>query len=120
MTGVEIIAAERTRQIEVEGFTPAHDDQWTGGALAEAAMAYAMPAKTIVVNVGGDDKFSIYLRINRNFFFPDDWGTEWWKPTDKNRIRELAKAGALIAAEIDRILRGLNLDDVHPADGEIE
>jgi hypothetical protein len=25
-----------------------------------------------------------------------------WKPTPKDRIRELGKAGALIAAEIDR------------------
>lgn len=30
---------------------------------------------------------------------------EWWKPTPDDRIRELAKAGALIAAEIDRLQR---------------
>ena len=30
---------------------------------------------------------------------------EWWKPTPKNRVRELVKAGALIAAEIDRLQR---------------
>jgi hypothetical protein len=28
-----------------------------------------------------------------------------WKPTPGNRIRELEKAGALIAAEIDRLSR---------------
>jgi hypothetical protein len=33
------------------------------------------------------------------------WDREWWKPTPNNRIRELAKAGALIAAEIDRLQR---------------
>jgi hypothetical protein len=31
------------------------------------------------------------------------WDESWWKPGD--RIRELAKAGALIAAEIDRLNR---------------
>lgn len=29
----------------------------------------------------------------------------WWKPSPENRIKELAKAGALIAAEIDRLQR---------------
>jgi hypothetical protein len=29
----------------------------------------------------------------------------WWKPTPSDRIRELTKAGALIAAEIDRLKR---------------
>jgi len=31
------------------------------------------------------------------------WGKEWWKPSD--RRRDLVKAGALIAAEIDRLDR---------------
>jgi hypothetical protein len=33
------------------------------------------------------------------------WDKGWWKPTPDNRIRELEKAGALIAAEIDRLQR---------------
>lgn len=33
------------------------------------------------------------------------WHPKWWKPTPDDRIRELAKAGALIAAEIDRLQR---------------
>ncbi len=32
------------------------------------------------------------------------WGKSWWKPSD-DPIRDLEKAGALIAAEIDRRLR---------------
>jgi hypothetical protein len=32
-------------------------------------------------------------------------GGVWYKPSPENRIRELEKAGALIAAEIDRLLR---------------
>ena len=36
---------------------------------------------------------------------PDDWpwSDKWWKPKDK--IRDLVRAGALIAAEIDRLQR---------------
>jgi hypothetical protein len=38
---------------------------------------------------------------------PDEWPFDrsWYKPTPENRIRELEKAGALIAAEIDRLQR---------------
>ena len=31
------------------------------------------------------------------------WALSQWKPTPDDRIRELTKAGALIAAEIDRL-----------------
>jgi hypothetical protein len=36
-------------------------------------------------------------------FWP--WNFKWWKPHPDNRIRDFEKAGALIAAEIDRLLR---------------
>lgn len=35
------------------------------------------------------------------------WDEMLWKPTPDDRIRELAKAGALIATEIDRLLADL-------------
>jgi len=92
-TGVERIAAERKRQIEEEGFTKEQDDFWTFGELAKAAMCYCMePAHC----EDGDENA-----------VPDEWpwNPAWWKPTPDNRIRELEKAGALIAAEIDRLLR---------------
>jgi hypothetical protein len=38
------------------------------------------------------------------------WRWEWWKPG--NRVRELEKAGALIAAEIDRLSRIENKGDI--------
>jgi hypothetical protein len=43
MTEIELIAAERKRQIEEEGWTAEHDEQWKKGELAKAAMCYAMP-----------------------------------------------------------------------------
>ena len=94
MTGAERIAQERQRQIEVEGWDADHDDG-TGNALALAAACYALPEKI-------SDR-SMWETPLRRLLWP--WEERWWKPTPDNRIRELEKAGALIAAEIDRLLR---------------
>ena len=40
-TGVELIAQERERQIEKEGWTAEHDADHTEGQLAKAAACYA-------------------------------------------------------------------------------
>lgn len=88
MTGTEAIAAERKRQVEQEGWTAAHDDELTGGALAYAAACYAIGS--IETLEGGGQ------------LWPFD--SEHWKPSG-DRLRDLAKAGALIAAEYDRIAR---------------
>ncbi len=80
MNGIERIAAERKRQIEKKGWSAEHDAEHRDGSLAKAAACYATGGVW-----GG---------------WP--WDMEWWKPGD--RIRDLEKAGALIAAEIDRLL----------------
>jgi hypothetical protein len=88
--GLELIAEERQRQIESEGWTDEHDDTHDGEQLARAAVCYAVP------------------RFWRSVMIVDlmwPWNKSWWKPSPDNRIRELAKAGALIAAEIDRLHR---------------
>ena len=43
MKALELIAAERKRQIGEEGYSPEHDDKNENGELAEAAMTYTMP-----------------------------------------------------------------------------
>ncbi len=96
-TGVELIAEERQRQIEKEGWTAEHDAQHTSGELADAGAYYALTDETIGFiddNWGNDRSLHIW---------PFD--LKWRKRTPENRIRELQKAGALIAAEIDRIQR---------------
>lgn len=100
-TGIELIAKERQRQIEVEGWTVEHDEKNTAGELAYAAASYALPNDVINLNQTG----CLFISIKRFWFFP--FGLKWWKPRQNNhplqRVRELTKAGALIAAEIDRI-----------------
>mgnify|MGYP003575047526 CR=1 FL=1 len=92
MNAIEAIAAERQRQIEVEGWTPDHDDKHGNGELAKAAACYAMGQPLSLAKTG----WKIW-----------PWEARWWKP-DASRRRNLVKAGALIVAEIER------LDRSHP------
>lgn len=88
--GAFLILEERNRQIDEEGWTVEHDDQHRVGELARAAGVYAIEPH----GVG---------------YWPGKWRISWFKPTCMSgvdgRIRELVKAGALIAAEIDRLDR---------------
>lgn len=87
-TGVSLIAKERARQISAEGWTPEHDDEHTSGELAGVAAMYIIESDIIPPRcpVG----------------WP--WERSWWKPS-QDPIKNLVKAGALIAAEIDRLNR---------------
>jgi hypothetical protein len=98
-SGAEMIAEERKRQIEVEGWTAQHDqDEHYDGQLAEAAAYYAFtPEQRIwtdkmLAGTNGGMGSSVW-----------PWEPKWFKPTPDDRIKELTKAGALIAAEIDRL-----------------
>jgi hypothetical protein len=94
MSGVELITEERYRQIEQEGFGVVHDSQWIYFQLGKAAfcyLAFAIQQRSFVF-IG--HTFDILKR------WPFD--LKWWKPSD-DPIRNLVKAGALIAAEIDRL-----------------
>lgn len=93
MNGIERIAAERQRQVDKEGWSPDHDDEHKRGEMGKAAVCYALHACAFPLQQGMDD-----------FDARWPWGNHWWKPSD-DPIRNLEKAGALIAAEIDRHLR---------------
>lgn len=95
MSGVDLIAAERQRQIEQEGWSVEHDEGHRKGELAIAAAVYVMPEPMRENTILG--------RSLQHIFWP--WDTRWWKPSPKDRVRELTKAGALVAAEIDRLQR---------------
>lgn len=91
-SGIELIAAERQRQIEQEGWSASHDDAHRGGDLALAAARYALH------DVKGRPE--AHRTVNRAW----PWASMWWKP-NTDPVRNLVKAGALIAAEIDRLQR---------------
>ena len=93
MTGIELIAAERERQVSVEGWTPEHDDCHDAGQLAAAAVAYVLETVFNGPRVAGTWFQKFWM-----------WDYRWWK-LSPDPIRNLVKAGALIAAEIDRLER---------------
>ncbi len=84
-SGAKMIADERTRQTDVEGWDEFHDDCHCHGELARAAACYILHG----------------LPVKGRPRWP--WARSWWKP--RSRIRDLVRAGALIAAEIDRLQR---------------
>lgn len=93
--GVSAIAEERKRQVEVEGWTPRHDDQYESFELPLAGASYALQATLLDGGMGAS------AVTEPPSCWP--WHRGWWKP--KDRRRNLARAGALIAAEIDRLDR---------------
>ena len=92
LKSIELVKNERLRQITEEGYSWRHDDQELPHALSDAAIVYATPA---------------IFRHEIMHKWP--WGKKFYKPdttgTYDGRIRELTKAGALICAEIDRLIR---------------
>lgn len=97
-TGVELIADERQRQIEKEGWTLAHDFfECPYGQLVGAAISYALTE---------EERKNLCHLAKTDEDVPPTWPFEkaYWKPCPDDRIKELVKAGALIAAEIDRLL----------------
>lgn len=88
MTVIDEIRDERQRQIEVEGFTPEHDDKRDDTTIAKAAGCYAFAATG-------------YRKPAMASMWP--WNWDCFKITTPRR--DLIKAAALIVAEIERLDR---------------
>ena len=90
--GVSLVGKDRQRQITEEGYSFEHDDREDSNQLSDAAAVYACHASA---------------RHSLLHLWP--WAKEYFKPDKDNtidgRIRELSKAGALVCAEIDRLVR---------------
>lgn len=97
-SGIELITDERKRQIEDLGFDYNNDSLYADEQLAKAGAVYALPSS---------DRGEFDLIVNEEFdtlltaLWP--WDMQYFKPTPEDRIKELSKAGALIAAQIDWI-----------------
>ena len=108
--GTYLIAQERLRQVSQEGWSAEHDDGHANGEMAMAAALYATPRLLL-------ERREFANTVH--FVDPWPWDDCWDKreyddnasvlDNDKlalpNRIRQLVKAGALPAAEIDRLQR---------------
>lgn len=103
LDGVLVIADERKRQQERHGYSREADVSIYAGnnELAQAAACYAMPATAVVCKDSIDFSYDLIGRDNAARVGVVRW--PW--PSDSysrgERVRELAKAGALIAAAID-------------------
>lgn len=109
-TGTELITEERERQISQEGWTPENDDAHGIGELCSAANAYLFAGDCIANAAMMNPKYkctpeSLKKEILYNpkmISWPWDVG---WLKISPDPVRNLVKAGALIAAEIDRLNR---------------
>lgn len=103
MRGIDLIAVERARQLlGIESGGEGYDEEHDAGnhdELAFAAATYALPpdwTNTYETGMGTAEE------DRAQHLWP--WEMQYWKPTPHDRIRELTKAGALIAAAIDAVL----------------
>lgn len=105
LSGVERISDERRRQVEEERYSSDRDDEYTEHELAFAACHYADPGTLRWVDWPWTPESNKGTtadardRLLSHTETADDL---------QRRVRELTKAGALIAAEIDRLLRLMN------------
>lgn len=99
--GAAAIARERARQVDFAGWTPEHDAHHGEGELLGAGIAYA---RAVEVRRVGFPPDLIRDGITRGGTFRDaawPWAMSTFKPSDDGR--DLVRAGALIAAELDRL-----------------
>ena len=92
LTGADRIIQERIRQINKEEWSAGHDDEYEEDELSWAAVCYAAPSQ-------------VFRYYENELDDPWPWVANWDKRDKHDRIRQLEIAGALIAAEIDRLLR---------------
>jgi len=101
LEAVELVLAERLRQVEGEGWTPAHDDlERREGQLAAAGASYALAVA---------QKALVHARTGSLDVKPSAPHARWpfsplaWKPAGMRRMT--VKGAALVLAELARQVR---------------
>lgn len=98
---VDMVLTERIRQIQKHGYDCDHDDEHACDEIAALATYYAMPPAArfwSAESTGYGDTLGEAI-------LPEGWTAKPWDGEEASRIRELQKAGALILAELERLLR---------------
>lgn len=93
-TGIELMAEERQRHVRVEGYDAVHDDTHVDGSLADFA---SLIASTDVPDDGPRAAIALPWQYDRAEYIKRKYADD--------RIRQLVIAGAVCAAEIDRLQR---------------
>lgn len=91
----ELIGDERRRQVETYGWSEEHDAEHRNAELARAAWSYL---SDYLSRAGASPAGAPAAETA----WP--WEPELFKPTAGDAVRQLVKVGALVAAEIDRLL----------------
>lgn len=104
-TGIELIAEERQRQISIEGYDAQHDSYHSPRKLIQAADTY-LESADLTLHSKEFSPSNTWHQTNLPFYRNEikrtwPWEQESFKPTTD--IRDLVKAGALIAATIDSL-----------------
>lgn len=104
-TGIELITEERAEQIEKHGRTIEQDVQFNHGQFDIAGEHFNLPQLAHAAGqllYQNDDVFRQHF--DDDIFVPHNWDKDiWLKMMNKPYKERLIIAGALIAAEIDRI-----------------
>jgi hypothetical protein len=108
--GAEAIAVERQRQLDIKDWTPDHDDEHKDEQLLAAAICYALNKAEnhkgrIITGFEEEGSYFVFTKVRRSAPPIWPWEPEFDKRETTDRLRSLAKAGALIAAEYDRLQR---------------
>ncbi len=103
------VLAERKRQMEVEGWTPEHDDEHAMGELAMAAALYVAP-EPIFVHRDAEDAFLSGNTGDRGDrrLHPEGHYRAWpfdEEPKLKSRRDNLVRGIALALADLERLDR---------------
>jgi hypothetical protein len=93
-TGIELIAEERQRQIDEEGYSFSHDKLHADGEISLAAACYAAHPLEIYYK----EEYATETHFKQLIPF-----NQYKIDNKKSELRKLVIAGALIAAEIDRL-----------------
>ncbi len=93
---LELVAKERARQINDEGYKREHDDEHTDGSLADAAACYAA-TKNIFHIITDKQMFPV------RSLWP--WNWNFFKKEKHPRKKQLIISAALLMAEYDRLDR---------------
>jgi hypothetical protein len=109
LSGIELIAEERLRQVKKLGYDDEHDEMESAFQLSCAAAMYIAEAfnknfkdHTHYDNMGSVARFQLREIDTRKW--KEDWPWQDRNGLNKSDIKEcLITAGALIAAEIDRL-----------------